>query len=153
LAVTAADHASGNEKIWILYLFANGTCRNYTELIVRDATGTPTPRNLFVGFGVSVVRMRYLNGDGITDLAIGARFYTDPKGEQRAGAVFLCMMNSSGVMIDHKLITDVSPDDELLMPMAVRAMHASMLLSLPELIYVVYNICRLCTSTLCMKHA
>jgi hypothetical protein len=119
LAVTAADHASGDEKVWILYLHRNGTCRSYQELIIRDAAGVPTPRNLYVGFGVSVIRVQDLNGDGITDLAIGARWYTDPKGAQASGAVFLCMMNSSGVVVDHKLITDVSPEDELIMPMAV----------------------------------
>jgi hypothetical protein len=117
LAVTAADHAARNEKVWILYLFPNGTCRNYTELIVRDAAGVPTPRNLFSGFGVSVIRIQDLNGDGITDLAIGSRWYTDPRGTKQSGAVFLCMMNASGIMIDHKLVTDVSPEDELIMPM------------------------------------
>ena len=116
LAVTA-DHASGDEKVWILYLYRNGTCRSYLELVVRDATGTPTPRNLYSGFGTSVIRVQDLNGDGITDLAIGSRWYTDPKGAQSSGAVFLCLMNSTGVMLDHKLVTDVSPTDELMMPM------------------------------------
>jgi hypothetical protein len=117
LAVTSADHAAGNEKVWILFLFPNGTCRNYTELVVRDSSGAPTPRNLYSGFGVSVVRIQDINGDGLTDLAIGARWYTDPKGATSTGAVFLCMMNASGVMVGHKLITDVSPEDELIMPM------------------------------------
>jgi len=117
LAVTNADHAAGDEKVWILYLFPNGTCRNYTELIVRDSAGVPTPRNLYSGFGISVVRIQDINGDNITDLAIGSRWYTDPRGVPRAGAVFLCMLNASGVMIDHKLITDVSPEDEKLVPM------------------------------------
>lgn len=118
LAVTTADNSAGDEKIWILYLFRNGTCRRYTELVVRDKFGTPTPRNLFVGFGTSVIQIPDINNDTIADLAIGARYYTDPEGSTRAGAVFLCMLNSSGEMIDHILVTDASPSGEKLMPMS-----------------------------------
>ena len=133
LAVTEADHAAGDEKVWILYLYPNGTCRNFTELIVRDATGTPTPRNLFSGFGVSIIRIQDINDDNITDLAIGSKWYTDPKGFQNSGAVFLCMMNESGIMIDHKLITGVSPEDELIMPMGANENCGASLASIRDI--------------------
>lgn len=101
-----------------MFLLPSGSCRRFLELVVRDAAGVPTPRNLYSGFGVSVIRIQDLNGDNITDLAIGARWYTDPLGATRAGAVLLCMMNSSGEMLGHKLVTGVSLEDELAPPMA-----------------------------------
>lgn len=92
------------------------------ELVIRDSRGDPTPRNLYVGFGSSVIRIQDMNDDGIADLAVGARGHSDPKGVRSAGAVFLCTMNTTGNVTGHKLITDVSPTDELLMPMEVRVL-------------------------------
>ena len=55
-------------------------------------------------FGSSVASIGDLNGDGVTDLAVGA--HTDDDGGEETGAVWVLFLNVDGTVSTHQKISD-----------------------------------------------
>lgn len=92
---TDADARVSRENsgaIYILYLNNDGSVKSSTE-ITDGVNGGP---RLFMNanFGLSVANIGDLNGDGITDLAVGANSQKGHRGLR--GAVFILFMKADG---------------------------------------------------------
>jgi hypothetical protein len=97
LAVGAfRDDTGGNGRgaTYILFLNANGTVRA-NQKIASGIGGGPTLANADY-FGRAVASLGDLNGDGITDLAVGA--YQDDTGGNGRGAVHILLLNANGTV-------------------------------------------------------
>ena len=88
LVVTGPD-----EGIWVLFLASNGTVKSHKKISYGEIGSNG---NSFAGnfFSSSVASLGDLDGDGISDLAIGAPFFDD--GGFRSGAVWVLFLNSDG---------------------------------------------------------
>ena len=89
------DGGSDRGAVWILFLNANGTVK--AEQKISDTQGG------FAGglddvdlFGISTVNIGDLDGDGVTDLAVGALF--DDDGGLDRGAVWMLFLNTDGTV-------------------------------------------------------
>ena len=80
--------------VHILFLNANGTVKSSTK-IANSTNGGPALAN-FDAFGFSAIALGDLDGDGITDLAVGSAG-NDLDGSNR-GAVYLLNLNSNGAV-------------------------------------------------------
>ncbi|MBI5758892.1 MAG: FG-GAP repeat protein [Planctomycetales bacterium] len=78
----------------VLRLNSNGTVKSSAK-IASDIGGGPAINN-YDFFGSAVMSPGDLNGDGMTDLAVGA--WGDDTGGNERGAVFLLSMNSNGTV-------------------------------------------------------
>jgi hypothetical protein len=97
LAVGApGDDTNGGVRgaVYLLFLNTDGTVKSN----VKIASGTGGGPALLDGgrFGTSVANMGDLNGDGVTDLAVGA--ITDVTGGSSRGAVYVLFLNANGVV-------------------------------------------------------
>ncbi len=88
-------------SVYLLFLNTDGTVREHR----RITTGT----NGFVGpltsgdfFGASVSRLGDLDGNGTVDLLVGSPF--DNTAAHDAGAVWICYLDSTGLVIDEKRV-------------------------------------------------
>jgi hypothetical protein len=98
LAVGAiGDDAGGPDRgaVWILFLNANGTVMTHQK--ISDTQGG-FDGGLADGdaFGSSVAALGDLDGDGITELAVGAR--TNDDGAVDAGAVWILFLHANGTV-------------------------------------------------------
>ncbi|MGD2056802.1 MAG: integrin alpha [Gammaproteobacteria bacterium] len=106
LAVGAPLDDDGNTDrgaVWILFLNADGTVRREQKISNR--------RGGFSGdlddddhFGNAVANIGDLNGDGITDIAVGAA--QDDDGAHNAGAVWILFLNNDGTVQSSRKISD-----------------------------------------------
>ena len=107
LAVGAlGDDTAGNGRgaVHVLFLDANGTVKS-SQKIASGAGGGP-PLADGDGFGRSVGFLGDLDGDGVTDLAVGA--YRDDAGGSGRGALHVLLLNSNGtVKSSQKIASDV----------------------------------------------
>ena len=97
LAVGAfRDNTGGNDRgaVHILFLNANGTVKSSTKIASATAGG-PTLADSDL-FGISVANLGDLDGDGVTDLAVGAD--SDDTGGGGRGAVHILFLNTSGTV-------------------------------------------------------
>ncbi len=95
LAVGSGRGSLGEQfkgAVHLLLLNANGTVKNGTR-IFNNTNGGPTLAD-FDGFGTSLTSLGDLDGDGITDLAVGADG-DDTSGDGQ-GAVHVLLLNSNG---------------------------------------------------------
>lgn len=97
LAATAGDAAAGSSKLYILLMLRDGTVRSYS-IIGFGVGGGPAFENQFTNFGSSIVSLGDLDRDNVTDIAIGARFNTDPGGEESSGGIYICFMHANGTI-------------------------------------------------------
>nr|MBA3481138.1 FG-GAP repeat protein [Pirellulales bacterium] len=86
------DDTGGTSRgaVHVLFMNANGTVKA-SHKIANGTNGGPTLAN-DDRFGVSVTSMGDLDGDGLTDLAVGANF--DDTGGINRGAVYVLFMNA-----------------------------------------------------------
>ncbi|MDP6699031.1 MAG: integrin alpha, partial [Candidatus Latescibacteria bacterium] len=99
------DGGSDRGAVWILFLNTNGTVKSYQK--ISDTAGT------FTGtlddndqFGGSVASVGDLDGDGVTDLAVGA--YLDDDGGTDRGAVWVLFLTTSGTVKSYQKISDTA---------------------------------------------
>ena len=102
LAAGAPKHDDNRGAVWVLFLNAQG--RVLQQRKIADGTGG------FNGdlddndrFGRAIAEIGDLNGDGVTDLAVGAP--NDDDGPDNAGAVWILFMRSDGSVDDWQKIS------------------------------------------------
>ena len=88
------DGGSNRGAVHIMFMNTDGTVDSTVEINSSTANG-PTLSN-FDYFGVSVASIGDLDGDGVTDLAVGA--YLDDDGGSDRGAVHIMFMNTDGTV-------------------------------------------------------
>ena len=97
LAVGAiSDDTGGNYRgaVHVLFMNANGTVKS-AQKIASGMGGGPTLADSDM-FGVSMASLGDLDGDGVTDLAVGA--FRDDTGGSGRGAVHVLFMNANGTV-------------------------------------------------------
>ncbi len=90
--------------VWILFMNANGTVKTHQK--ISDTEGG------FTGilddsddFGSSVAALGDLDGNGTTDLAVGAVF--DDDGGTNRGAVWILLLNPDGTVKSHRKLSQI----------------------------------------------
>ena len=95
LAVGAiSDDTGGNYRgaVHVLFMHTNGTVKS-SQKIASGIGGGPVLADGDV-FGISIAPVGDFDGDGVSDLTVGAMF--DDTGGPGRGAVYLLLMNSNG---------------------------------------------------------
>ena len=118
VAVGSSSADGGNGLVYFLYMHRNGTVKSYTEIGAKfDSNGDETsvggaplfPGRTFVGFGSSILVMSDFDGDGISEIAIGAKDLDDgDTTHYRSGAVYVCFMNRDGSVRKYERISELS---------------------------------------------
>jgi len=106
LAVGAYHDDDGGPEhgaIYILFLNADGSVKA-EQKISDTAGGLATPLGDDDYFGESVAGIGDLDGDGVTDLLVGA--YGDDDGGTNRGAVYVLFLNSDGTVKAEQKISD-----------------------------------------------
>lgn len=107
LAVGAfRDDTGGNGRgaVHVLYLNANGSVKSSTKIASGVANGPVLADSDY--FGRSVAAIGDLDGDGVTDLAVGA--YRDSTGGTSRGAVHVLLLNANGTVKNATKIANVT---------------------------------------------
>jgi len=98
------DNDGGTDRgaVWILFLNSNGTVKSHQKISDTSGgfTGTLASSDLF---GTSVSPAGDIDGDGVTDIAVGAS--QDNDGGTDKGAVWLLFMNTNGTVRAHQKIS------------------------------------------------
>ncbi|MEM9336685.1 MAG: hypothetical protein AAGA35_02420, partial [Patescibacteria group bacterium] len=92
--------------LYILFMNSDGTVDS-TVKISDSENGGPSGLDSSDSFGSAVANLGDLNGDGVTDLAVGARFdEATSGGDSSEGALFILFMNSDGTVDSTVKISD-----------------------------------------------
>ncbi|MBW8060771.1 MAG: hypothetical protein FVQ78_10770, partial [Solirubrobacterales bacterium] len=91
---TTGDDDGGTDRgaVWILYLNTNGTVKSYLKISSTQGNFSGVLDNSD-HFGISAASLGDLNGDGRTDIAIGARL--DDDGGTDRGAVWILFLEDT----------------------------------------------------------
>jgi len=108
LAVGATgDDDGGTDRgaVWILFLNADGTVKGKQKISSTSGGfgGVLDTRDIF---GSSLARIGDLDGDGVTELAVGARFTDD--GAFATGAVWILFLNADGTIHGEQKISPLA---------------------------------------------
>ena len=87
--------------VWLLFLNSDGTVKAHQKIGNTQGGFTGYLDNGDY-FGYSVASLGDLDGDGVSDLAVGARF----DGGWGRGAVWLLLLNSDGTVKSHQKVSD-----------------------------------------------
>jgi hypothetical protein len=113
IAVGAMDDEnleSGEGAIYILFMDTLGRVDSSVKISDGLAGFNPSSLGENSSFGSSVVNIGDLNGDGVQDLAVGAR---GPVGTGDDGAVYILFMNNTGGVESHT-VTSLPGEDNYL---------------------------------------
>ncbi len=99
------DGGGSSGAVWLLFLNSDGTVKSHQK--ISDIGGNFSG-NLKTGdnFGSSVASLGDFDGDGITDIVVGAR--SDDDGANAAGAVWILFLNLDGTVKSSQKISNVS---------------------------------------------
>ena len=89
--------------VWMLFLNSDGTVKSHQKISDTEGNFTGTLENYDL-FGCAVTSVGDLDGDGVTDLAVGA--HQDDDGGTVRGAVWILMLNEDGTVKSHQKISD-----------------------------------------------
>jgi hypothetical protein len=98
------DGGSTRGAVWILFLDPNGTVKFHQKISDTDGNFAGTLDN-YDGLGDSVASLGDLDGDGITDIAVGAT--GDDDGGSNRGAIWVLFLDPNGGVKDHQKISDL----------------------------------------------
>ena len=89
------DGGTNRGAVWVLFLNSSGTVKASSKIssTAGNFTGSLDTGDLF---GNSVTSLGDLDGDGVTDIAVGAPF--DDDGGTDRGAVWILLLNSNGTV-------------------------------------------------------
>ncbi len=97
------DGGTGRGAVWILFLNTDGTVKSHQKISDTQGGFTGTLNNEDI-FGETVGNMGDLDGDGITDLVVGAA--GDDDGGSDIGALWVLFLNTDGTVKSHQKISD-----------------------------------------------
>jgi hypothetical protein len=100
--VVGAPKDSGIGAVWVFRLTSKGGIKDYSR-IGHGLGGFPKILSSNDRFGVSVGAVGDLNGDGVSELAVGAHF--DDDGCNSCGAVYVLRMNADGTVSYHQKLS------------------------------------------------
>ncbi|MCA9024786.1 MAG: FG-GAP repeat protein, partial [Planctomycetaceae bacterium] len=101
--IRSSDGGSSRGTIYVLFLNVDGTVKAY-QTISDTAGNFDAHLDDFDRFGYGTTSLGDLDGDGVTDLAVGA--VLDDDGGDRHGAVYILFLNENGTVKNHKKISD-----------------------------------------------
>lgn len=90
--------------IWILFLNANGTVKNY-QLIANNSGGFPDDLDGGDFFGINVSNIGDFDNDGVTDIVVGSTGDQDGQGP-KTGAFWILCLNSNGTVKSTSKVSD-----------------------------------------------
>ncbi|MCH8822202.1 MAG: FG-GAP repeat protein [Planctomycetes bacterium] len=108
LAVGAHFDSDGGFRrgaVWILFLNADGSVKSNQKISDTQGGFTGILDNEDF-FGISMSALGDLDGDGVEDLAVGAR--RDDDGGTDRGAVWILFLNTDGTVKSHQKISDTA---------------------------------------------
>jgi len=95
----------GQGAVYILFMNTDGTVSSHQK-ISDTAGGFTATLDDTDNFGSSVTSIGDLDGDGVSDLAVGAQ--NDDDEDVNAGAVYILFMNTDGTVSSHQKISDTA---------------------------------------------
>jgi len=98
------DGGTNRGAIWILFMNADGTVKSDQKIsdIQGGFTGTLSNND---NFGISICSLGDLDGDGVSDIAVGAHY--DDDGGSDKGAIWILFLNADGTVKSHQKISDI----------------------------------------------
>lgn len=107
IAVGAWGDDDGNNNsgaVYILFLNSNGTVKASQKISATEGGLVGLTENRL--FGIGITSLGDLDGDGYTDIAVGAPAWDNDGGLYR-GAVFILFLNGDGTVKSQQLLNDV----------------------------------------------
>lgn len=100
---------NGNGAVYFLMLSSDGTVLDYTIISDQGLNGGPDISTNYAYFGVSVLAMSDLDGDNVTDFAVGASQFTElGSTNENTGQVFILLMNANATVKSYSSISEYS---------------------------------------------
>lgn len=99
------DGGSSKGAVWVLFLNSDGSVKAHQKIsaLAGGFTGALDSSDFF---GAAVVAIGDLDGDGLTDLAVGAN--SDDDGGTNRGAVWILNLRADGTVRSHSKISQTS---------------------------------------------
>jgi hypothetical protein len=92
--------------VWILFMNSNGTVKAHQKISATQGGFTDTLRS-YDAFGEAIVNMGDLDGDGVTDIGVGADYHND--GGADTGAMWMLYLNRNGTIKSQQKISNSTP--------------------------------------------